>query len=109
MLKKGTWTLDGDVALKYARSRHSTSDFDRSLRQQQIISSLKDKVLSLGYLKNSNKIQQLYTAINENIETDMDLTTLIKLAISFKTGANKQILSFNLNDSCFYGSPSCGT
>ncbi|MEI8253412.1 MAG: hypothetical protein WCG25_06835 [bacterium] len=30
----------------YARSRHTTSDFDRSLRQQQIIDALKDKLLS---------------------------------------------------------------
>lgn len=47
VLRKGTWTLDGEVALMYARSRHSTSDFDRSLRQQQIISSLREKVSNL--------------------------------------------------------------
>jgi anionic cell wall polymer biosynthesis LytR-Cps2A-Psr (LCP) family protein len=28
----------------YARSRHSTSDFDRALRQQQIIASIKNKL-----------------------------------------------------------------
>jgi len=44
VLRKGNWTLDGETALKYARSRHSTSDFDRSLRQQQIISALKKKI-----------------------------------------------------------------
>jgi LCP family protein required for cell wall assembly len=30
----GLQHFDGDKALKYARSRHSTSDFDRSKRQQ---------------------------------------------------------------------------
>ena len=35
ILRKWTWTLDWDVALKYVRSRHSTSDFSRSMRQQR--------------------------------------------------------------------------
>ena len=43
ILREGTWVLDGEVALMYARSRHSTSDFDRSLRQQEIISGIKKK------------------------------------------------------------------
>jgi polyisoprenyl-teichoic acid--peptidoglycan teichoic acid transferase len=33
----GIQDLDGDMALKYARSRKTTSDFSRTLRQQQII------------------------------------------------------------------------
>jgi anionic cell wall polymer biosynthesis LytR-Cps2A-Psr (LCP) family protein len=33
----GEQYLSGDVALKYARSRQTTSDFSRTLRQQQII------------------------------------------------------------------------
>lgn len=101
MLKKGTWTLDGETALKYARSRYSTSDFDRSLRQQAILSSLKDKVMSLGYFKDNKKIRELYGAIQENIETDIDIATLIKLAVSFKTQGEQQLISFNMNDSCF--------
>lgn len=36
-IDRGLQTLDGDTALKYARSRKTTSDGDRSLRQQQII------------------------------------------------------------------------
>lgn len=36
-VQKGLQNFDGDTALKYARSRHSTSDFDRSNRQQLII------------------------------------------------------------------------
>ena len=41
----GLQHLDGDTALKYARSRHSTSDFSRSIRQQLILKGIKDKVL----------------------------------------------------------------
>jgi anionic cell wall polymer biosynthesis LytR-Cps2A-Psr (LCP) family protein len=37
--------LDGATALKYARSRHTTSDFDRAKRQQKLIIAIKDKML----------------------------------------------------------------
>lgn len=107
ILRKWDWTLDGDVALKYARSRHSTSDFDRSLRQQEIISSLKDKALSLGYFKDSKKIRDLYGALKKYVETDMDISTLLRLALDFKASQNKELLSFNLNDTCYIGSPIC--
>ena len=36
-VRRGLQTFNGERALKYARSRHSTSDFDRSERQQLII------------------------------------------------------------------------
>lgn len=85
ILREGTWTIDGEVALKYARSRHSTSDFDRSLRQQQILTSLKDKILALGYFKDAKKIRELYSEMETNIETDIDIATLVKLGITFKT------------------------
>ena len=109
ILRKWTWTLDGEVALKYARSRHSTSDFDRSMRQQEILSSLKNKILGLWYFTDTQKLRKLYLAIQENIKTDIGIKTLFKLALKFKTWGNEKILSFNLNDSCFDGSPVCDT
>jgi len=109
ILRKWVWTLDGKVALKYARSRHSTSDFDRSVRQQQILSALKDKVLWLGYLKSPTKTKNLYSAIRNNIKTDIDVKTILELATIFKWLEETKVLSFNLNDSCFYGSTDCDT
>ncbi|MBN2510690.1 MAG: LCP family protein [Spirochaetales bacterium] len=40
---KGTHRLDGFGALRIARSRHTSSDFDRAERQQLIIASLMEK------------------------------------------------------------------
>lgn len=48
--------MDGETALKYARSRYTTSDFDRSERQKLVIRAIKDKALSLGVLTNPKKI-----------------------------------------------------
>jgi len=47
-IKAGNHHFDGVTALKYARSRKSTTDFDRAARQQEIIESLKTKILSTG-------------------------------------------------------------
>lgn len=43
-IEAGTQHMDGETALIYARSRHSTSDFDRAQRQQQILAAMKRKL-----------------------------------------------------------------
>lgn len=85
----------------YARSRHSSSDFDRSLRQQEIISSLKSKVSNLGYFKDRKKIIKLYNIFSEYVETDMGLSDMLSLGLKIKSWEGNDMLSFNLNDSCF--------
>lgn len=108
ILKKWTWTLDWETALKYARSRHSTSDFDRSLRQQKIISAVKDKVLSGWYLTSPSKIKDLYKTASPYFKTDIDLNWIIKLLSDYKDLSElKQIISVNLNNTCYYNSPNC--
>ena len=107
ILKKWTWTLDWETALKYARSRYSTSDFDRSIRQQQVIKAIKDKILDLGYLKSPAKTKNLYSAIRRNIKTDLDIKTILSLATAFKRAENVNVTSYNLNDSCFYENSDC--
>lgn len=107
ILRKWTWNLDGEVALMYARSRHSTSDFDRSLRQQEILSSLRKKVGELWYFKDRKKILELYNIFTEYVETDMSLTNMLSIALEIRSWDDTQTLSFNLNDSCYSGSPDC--
>lgn len=104
-LNQWTWTIDGDIALKYVRSRHSTSDFDRSLRQQEVLWALKNKIVTNGLLKNTRKIKELYQVFNKHVETDIALTDILKLASI--ANQDYRILSSNLNDSCFYGTQNC--
>jgi LCP family protein required for cell wall assembly len=71
--KKGPQKMDGTIALKYARSRHSSdagegTDFARARRQQKVISALKDKVLSTGTLLNPQKILELMQAVQDNVK-----------------------------------------
>ena len=57
--------MDGELALKYARSRHTTSDFDRSKRQMQIILACRDKALKVDMI---SKLPQLYSQFQSLIQ-----------------------------------------
>lgn len=78
-LEAGTQELDGETALKYVRSRHNTSDFDRARRQQQVLTALKDKAMSLGVLTSPGRVKDLYYAVSSNFETDMELDEMLSL------------------------------
>lgn len=106
-VKKGRQTFDGATALKYARSRHSTSDFDRSLRQQMIVRAIKEKLLSLGTLSNPMKIKALFGSLSAHIKTDLTFEELAALALFAKELPSENILSFNLNDTCFQSVSLC--
>jgi LCP family protein required for cell wall assembly len=72
----GIHHLDGKHALWYARSRWSTSDFDRHRRQQQVLRGLYRQVRGLGIIP---KIPAVWGALRENVSTDLDLQGLIRL------------------------------
>ncbi|EKE29896.1 MAG: putative transcription regulator [uncultured bacterium (gcode 4)] len=106
-IKKWKQVLSWTVALKYARSRHSTSDFDRSLRQQLVIKSIKTKLLNLNYIGSPTKLKALFFTLNSNIKTDMWIKEIINIAALAKEIPNKNIFSFNLNNSCEWWLNTC--
>lgn len=79
-LREGRQTLDGETALKYARSRHSTSDFDRAKRQQMIIKALLDKLISKDILANPSQLRRIYLSISNNVTTDISWREILRLA-----------------------------
>jgi len=76
----GLQHFDGDKALKYSRSRHTTSDFDRSRRQQLVIQALKEKMTSLDVLSSPTKLEGIYTAVSDSVQTNMSLKDIFKMA-----------------------------
>jgi LCP family protein required for cell wall assembly len=78
-ITKGPHHLDGENALKYARSRETTSDFDRARRQQQIIFAIKEKTLSTGTLLDKGKIQNILDVLKSNIETNITVKEILTL------------------------------
>lgn len=79
-IKAGQQHMDGAVALKYSRSRETTSDFDRAARQQQIISASKEKVLKIGFLANPKKILDIINIIGDHVRTDFSASELVSLS-----------------------------
>ncbi len=67
---KGEMQMEGEVALKYVRSRHGDGDFGRSERQTVVLEGLKEKLISLDIVKKSPK---LLDAIIKNVKTDITL------------------------------------
>jgi LCP family protein required for cell wall assembly len=47
-LKAGSHRLDGKKALAFTRSRHTSSDYDRSRRQHQVLTGAADRVAAAG-------------------------------------------------------------
>ena len=62
--------LDGKEALWYARSRWSTTDFDRARRQQKVLRALFSKAKSSNLLQNAIG---LYGDFRNNVETSVGL------------------------------------
>lgn len=97
-LDAGWQLLDGETALKYARSRKTTSDFDRAKRQQQLLFALKEKALSLEILTNAGKIGDIYNSVDDSIETDLSLAEIIELGSIAKDFQKENIYPLVLND-----------
>ncbi len=78
-IKKGLQEMDGETALKFVRSRKTTSDFDRAARQQLVIEAIQQKALSKDILTSTNKLKKIYNAISENVNTNLSLREMISL------------------------------
>lgn len=80
----GSQHMDGELALKYARTRHSGSDFDRLRRQQQVIMTVRDKVLRFDLLPQLlPKLPELLKSVGDAIQTDLqpdEILNLVQLA-----------------------------
>jgi LCP family protein required for cell wall assembly len=75
--KAGPQHMDGARALEYARSRMSSSDFDRATRQQLVLLAIREKALSLNVIP---KIPSLVLTMGDTIKTDMSVDDMLKLA-----------------------------
>jgi LCP family protein required for cell wall assembly len=76
-LSAGLHHMDGKQALRYARSRKSTNDFDRGRRQRKVLMALWDQALNLDIIP---KLPQLWRAMSSSFQTDMTLDQVINMA-----------------------------
>ena len=80
-IEAGWHHFDGEMALKYARTRHGSSDFDRARRQQQLMLAILDRITSLDLLPELAKnAPEIYAAIETSVQTDLALDQMLALA-----------------------------
>jgi len=76
-LQPGMTHMDGEMALLFARSRITTSDFDRGNRQRKLLMALWDQGLSIDVIP---KLPALSIAMADTLQTDLPLDRVIGLA-----------------------------
>ena len=77
----GKQVMDGDTALKYARTRHADNDYARAGRQQQVIMAIKDKVTAQGQMAALlPRLPGLAVAMANSVQTDTSVDKAIGLA-----------------------------
>jgi LCP family protein required for cell wall assembly len=100
IIRKWLQTMDGEKALKYARSRHSTSDFDRSSRQQLIIKSLKEKLFQGETITSPNTLAEVFSTVLDHLDSDMSVARMAELAFSHRSASSENIRIYSLNNEC---------
>ena len=79
----GIQQMNGRTALIYARSRHSSNDFDRSKRQQQVLKAVLSAVRNRGIMDNVSLLPQWVGVLEQNVRTTLpisNITTMSDLA-----------------------------
>lgn len=76
-IEQGQHHMDGEEALRYARSRKSTSDFDRAERQQIILAALKTKAVQLDSVMEMKGLTAVFQSGMEHTTSNIDLLELL--------------------------------
>ncbi|OGM21826.1 hypothetical protein A2714_02475 [Candidatus Woesebacteria bacterium RIFCSPHIGHO2_01_FULL_38_9] len=95
---QGSTKMNGDEALKFVRSRASAQhggDFARSLRQQAVLTGIKEKFISGESLE---KIDETFGQLSKMIRTDLDLTTIKQLLEIYGSPEDYSFSYIGLND-----------
>lgn len=104
-LPNGPNTIDGQTALKLTRARGATrgsygfplSDFNRTQNQQKVLSAIQDE-LTWKLILNPYKNGKIFSAVAENIETDVELSEIIPLYRLFNRIPNSGLHKVTLNN-----------
>ena len=87
--------MDGELALKYVRTRHSDSDFGRLQRQQQVMLAIRDKALSIGSI---DKVPEVVNAVGDSLATDLTLPEIVSLAKKWGQIPRESIHTYRIDE-----------
>lgn len=104
-LTNGEHTIDGETALRLTRARGATagsygfpqSDFNRTQNQQLVLAAIKSE-LDWKLVLDPRKNSKIFSALGDNVETDVALSEVIPLYRMFAKTPDTQMRSVVLND-----------
>jgi len=73
----GRQHMDGERALQYARSRHASTDYDRSARQKQVIAALIKRLINP---LNWWRLPGVFLAYTQHVDTNLTVVDAVALA-----------------------------
>jgi LCP family protein required for cell wall assembly len=76
-IQAGPQLMPGDIALKYARSRHDSNDFSRARRQQDVIAAIRARLATDGMLA---RLPGIVNEVGSAVETNFDPANILPLA-----------------------------
>ncbi|MGC9357071.1 MAG: LCP family protein [Anaerolineae bacterium] len=100
-IEAGQHHFEGEMALKYARTRHGSSDFDRIRRQQQVALAVLEKVSDPVVLTRLvAKAPDLYAKVEDSVSTDLKLDQIIALGVLATQVNREEIRSAAIDENC---------
>jgi LCP family protein required for cell wall assembly len=100
--ERGKQLVDGEMALKFARSRNAEgdegTDFARAIRQQKVLSAVKDKAMSREIIFSPKKLLEIKKVLQGLVESDIDAdaaAVLARLIFNAKDNINPHVLPEN--------------
>jgi LCP family protein required for cell wall assembly len=116
-LPNGWVNLNGQQALNLARARGDgygsygfpNSDFDRTEHQRQLFIAVAQKAESIGVLSNPDKISNLFDALGNNFQTNLNLSDVLALIRLTKNINPSTIQSYSYCSTLSIGQNGCTT
>jgi polyisoprenyl-teichoic acid--peptidoglycan teichoic acid transferase len=85
-LRAGPQLMDGDNALRYARSRHDSNDFSRARRQQAVLFALRERFALAGLFRLPGIAERVGPLVRTNFDPG-NILPLARTVLSLDAGA----------------------
>jgi polyisoprenyl-teichoic acid--peptidoglycan teichoic acid transferase len=92
----GTHHLGGVAALRLARSRHTSNDFERALRQQKILAALRERINSL-HAGDLDRVYGIIETLGQYVDSSYSLWQLTQFFLAYRNAeiVNRTGLTFD--------------
>ncbi|MBP6994159.1 LCP family protein [Candidatus Woesebacteria bacterium] len=106
VFRAGDQKLNGDIALKFVRSRHASgnegSDFARSKRQQMVIGAIRSKLIELVHKRDFDTISKVLAFAHQKVKRDITNKDALAIGRTLMLSGDKvSVVSNTLDEDVF--------